>query len=315
MGIDVVHIFRVDLSVFQRHLERLCRTFAAGSGAGDVVGIAGGTAADDLSVDLRAARFCVFIFFQHQHTGAFTHHEAVAVFVEGTGGVERVVIAGTHGFHGAEPGETEFTDRRFRTAGDHHIRIAQLDGTDSINDPVGTACTGGNRRVVGALRAIHDSDLTACHVGDQHGDEEGAHAAGTAVQQNGTFPFKGMDPADPAADQHPDPVRINGAAFVAEIPGKSCIFNGFRGGGNSVQTIIVKTTSFFRVQIFLRFKAFDFARDLRLIVGGIKAGHSTDTATTVHQRIPHGSNIISNATDGAHSGNHNTFLFHGEFSP
>ena len=46
---------------------------------GDVIGVAGQAVADDLGVDLGAARLGVFELFQHDDAGALAHDEAVAV--------------------------------------------------------------------------------------------------------------------------------------------------------------------------------------------------------------------------------------------
>ena len=60
------------------------RAFAGGRH--HVVAVRGRAVADDLAVDLRAARLGVLQFLQHQHAGAAGDDEAVAVHVIGARG-------------------------------------------------------------------------------------------------------------------------------------------------------------------------------------------------------------------------------------
>ena len=53
-------------------------------GRGHVEGIGAHAEADQLGVDLRAARLRVLVLLEHQHAGALAQHEAVAVLVPGT---------------------------------------------------------------------------------------------------------------------------------------------------------------------------------------------------------------------------------------
>ena len=64
----------------------------SGGGRGDVVGIARQAVADQLGVDLGAARFGVLERFEHHDAGALAHHEAVAVLVIGARGALRLVV-------------------------------------------------------------------------------------------------------------------------------------------------------------------------------------------------------------------------------
>ena len=59
---------------------------------GDVIGVAGKPIADELGIDLGAARLGVFEFFQHHDAGALAHDETVAVLVIGTRGALGLVV-------------------------------------------------------------------------------------------------------------------------------------------------------------------------------------------------------------------------------
>ena len=60
----------------------------------------------------------------------------VTVDVEGTAGMRGIVVAGRERLHGGESAHTERCDRCLGAAGDHHIRIAALDGAEGIADGV-----------------------------------------------------------------------------------------------------------------------------------------------------------------------------------
>ena len=61
--------------------EPAARAVAVGGRSRDVIGVARHAVANDLGVDLRAARLGVLVFFQNDHTGALAHDEAVTVAV------------------------------------------------------------------------------------------------------------------------------------------------------------------------------------------------------------------------------------------
>ena len=95
---------------------------------GDVIGVAGHAVADDLGIDLGAARLGVLELLEHDDAGALAHDEAVAVLVIGArGALGLVVEAGRERAAGGEAGDREAADRRFRAAGDHHVGIAERD--------------------------------------------------------------------------------------------------------------------------------------------------------------------------------------------
>ena len=72
-----------ELRVLQRRLHRPEAAVAVRRGRGDVVGVARQPVADDLGVDLRAARPRVLELLEHDDAGPLAHHEAVAVLVVG----------------------------------------------------------------------------------------------------------------------------------------------------------------------------------------------------------------------------------------
>src|SRR6185503_8407075 len=97
----------------------------------------------EFRVNLRAAGFGVFQFFQHDHARAFTHDETIAFLVERARGFLGGVVAGAHGAHGAETADADGDNGRFRAAGEHDVRIAHLDRAPSLSDGVIGGRAGG----------------------------------------------------------------------------------------------------------------------------------------------------------------------------
>ena len=82
---------------------------------GDVIGVARQAIADDLGINLGAARLGVLIFLEHDDAGALAHHEAVAILVIGAAGLFRLVVEiGAERARLGEAGDTERADRRLR---------------------------------------------------------------------------------------------------------------------------------------------------------------------------------------------------------
>lgn len=71
--------------------------------ARDVVSIGIAAVAADFTVDVSTALFSMFQFFEDDDAGAFAHDETVAVFIERTRSVSRVIVARAEAFIAAKP--------------------------------------------------------------------------------------------------------------------------------------------------------------------------------------------------------------------
>ena len=124
---------------------------ALARGRHHVVAVGGRAVADDLGVDLGAARLGVLELFQHQHAAAAGDHEAVAVDVVGARGlVRRVVVLGRHRAHGVEQ-HRQRPVQLFAAAGEHHVLLAPLDMFGGVADAVRGGRAGRRDRIVHAL--------------------------------------------------------------------------------------------------------------------------------------------------------------------
>ena len=63
----------------------------------------------------------------HYDAGAFTHDKAIAITIEWTRGALRLVIARAERFHRAKSGEADLDHRRFRSAGEKNVGVAEFD--------------------------------------------------------------------------------------------------------------------------------------------------------------------------------------------
>ena len=105
----------------------------------NVKGIAGETITDDLGVDLGPTSRSMLVFFEHHHTSALAHDETVALLVVGARCTPRVFVeAGGERTARGEARKSQTVDRRFGTAGNHHVGIAELDQPRCVADGMRT---------------------------------------------------------------------------------------------------------------------------------------------------------------------------------
>ena len=162
----------------ERHLHRQLGAAAFGVRGGDVIGVARQAVADDLGIDLRAARLGVLIFLEHDDARALAHDEAVAVLVVGAAGLlGPVVEAHVERARLGEAGDAERIDRRFGTAGEHDVGVVVLDHPRRVADRMGAGRAGGHDRMVGPHQAVFDRNLAGGEVDQPAVDEVRADAS------------------------------------------------------------------------------------------------------------------------------------------
>ncbi len=81
--VDVVDVFGLHACVFEGVAHREDGAEAFGVGCGEVICVSAHASAGYFGVDLGAAGFGVFEFFEDEHYRAFAHDEAVARGAEG----------------------------------------------------------------------------------------------------------------------------------------------------------------------------------------------------------------------------------------
>ena len=150
-----------------------------------------------LAQDLSPAPTSVLQLFQDYRAGSLSHHEAVALRVEGPAGALRFVIAPRQRFGRSESSDGGGQNRRFGTAGDHHLGLPVLDLAGSLADGIGRRSAGRNRGEVGPLGAQLHRNHARRHVGDHHGHIEWTDPPRTLLHQDRVLLFVSREPADP----------------------------------------------------------------------------------------------------------------------
>ena len=231
MGVDIVDIRRLQPCILQRRAHGAFATLAVLGRRGDVVGVAGQAVAFHLGINLRAARLGMFVILKHDNTRALAHDKPVAVGVIGAAGRLGIVRAfGGQRLAGIETGDTDLANRRFRTARDHHIRVAELDQPRGVANRMGTGGTGGDNRVVRPFEAIADADLTGDQVDQRAGDKERRHAARPLFLDKNGGVGDGGQPANPRPDHH---TRAQPTFLVLRCP--PGILHRHLGGGDTIK--------------------------------------------------------------------------------
>ena len=107
MRINVINLIGVQPRVAQgvAHATQCAR--AVLSRCSNVVGVSAHAVACEFAVDACAARFGVFVFFEHHYTGAFADDKAIAIFIPRAAGGCGVVVARGQCARGAKPANAQ----------------------------------------------------------------------------------------------------------------------------------------------------------------------------------------------------------------
>ena len=117
------------------------------------MGVAGHPVTHHFAEDRGATGLGVLEGFEHQHTGTFADHKAIALLVERTAGRGRIVVAERQGLGAGEAGHSQGSDRRFGATAHHGVSLAQLQQPEGIANGIGAGSTGGGHRRAGPLGA------------------------------------------------------------------------------------------------------------------------------------------------------------------
>src|SRR5205823_6267865 len=102
-----------------------------------------------------------------------------------------------------------FNDRRFGTAGDKNIGVAEFKHAPRFADRViGSRASSDDAHVRAAQSEFH-GDNAAGHVADEHWNGEGGDALRPFVHQRAELIFQRFQSADPAADDYPEAIAID----------------------------------------------------------------------------------------------------------
>ena len=132
--VHVADLVGRDARVLERHREGARGARAGRVGVGDVRRVGRDAVAEQLGVDLRAARLRVLELLEHDHRARLAHHEAVALEVERARRRLRVAVPPRDRAHRAEAGDPDARHRRLGAAADHHVGAAEPDRVEAVAD-------------------------------------------------------------------------------------------------------------------------------------------------------------------------------------
>src|SRR5215470_14656255 len=170
VGINVVDLPRGNAGAFDCRVHASQRTLAILRWRGDVISVSREAIADELSINLRAAAFGVLIRFEHNNSGTFAHHEAVAITIVGTRSAFR--------------------------------RIAEGHQSRSISDGMRATRTCGDDRMVGSFEAMCDRYIARCEINQAAWNEERRDAARPSFLQHDRRFGDAREPADARTDHY-----------------------------------------------------------------------------------------------------------------
>ena len=123
---------------------------------------------------------------------------------------------------------------------------------------MGPGGTCGGERLAGALKSVANRDRGSGTVRHHHRDDEGRDSAAAFFREHERLTLVAADPADPRADEDPDPLRIGLE--------RTCLGHCFLSGGDGELLEAVRATGGFGVLIEVgRVEVVDFA-----LTGGLR---------------------------------------------
>lgn len=295
MGVDVDDVGGVQAGVGDGSGHGGRGSRAVGQGHREVVGVGGGGVAGDQAVRRGAAGAGVLQAFQDDESGALPHHEAVAVLVEGAGGVFGVVVAQGDGVEVAESGEGDGGEGVFGAAGDDEVGAVCLQEHQGVADGVGAAGAGVGDGEGGAGPAEADGDVGGGRVGHRHQRHQRVDAGGAALGVVGGLQVAGGAAADGVADDDGGAAGLGGRRAGVAVGGE--------GRGGAVVGEGVHAAGFLgREESGQPFQAADGAADAHPVAAEVGVGEGGGGGAAGAQRVPQCVRGAPAGGDHAHTG-------------
>src|SRR5208283_1842071 len=298
VSVDIVDFVGADAGVAGGVAHDAEAAFVLGSGLRHVVGIAGHAIAGNFGEDGSAAPAGVFEFFENQDARALAHDKTVTIFVPGTAGFFRFVIAGGKRAHGGEAADAHLGDGGFGAAGDHHIGVIVLDDAEGIADGVSAGGAGRGRGLVRSLGAKTHGDVAGGEVDDGRGNKKRGNLSRAAFDEGGVFAFDDVETADAGTDMNTDPLGVFGGD-----PQPRHFESLIRCGDGEVDEASHLFDFFFFDEVE-GVEVLDLGGDAAGKITGIELGDAGHAALTGKHGLPHFSGGVAYATDQADAGNY-----------
>jgi len=293
VGIHVANEVGRDSGIAHGVAHHAESAFVFWRGLGDVIRVARHTVARNFRDDGRAALLRVLEFFEYQNTRAFADHKAVARLIPGTAGFFRLVVARGKRAHGGESTDAHRSDRSFRAARDHHVRVIVLNDAERIANRVRAGGASGRRSLVWPLGAVAHGDLAGSQIDDCRRNEKGRDLPRAAFDQVGMFALDDVESTDARADVHAHAFVVLRCDFQAGL------FQRFVGGRDGEVDEPRHLLDFFFLDVIERVEVLDVGGDLAGEIGDVEAGNPPNAALPGQQRFPHLLGGVAHATDQA----------------
>ena len=148
-----------------------------------MIGIGVAAVTGKFAINVSAPFTGVFQFFENDDTGTFTHDKSVAVFIERTGCVLRVVVTRAQGFHSGKARYGTGRNGGLRPACNGGIELTALNHAESVANRVRSGRTGRDDTGTVPLQAEGNGNLTGRHVGNHLGNDEGIDTGRALVEE------------------------------------------------------------------------------------------------------------------------------------
>ena len=238
--------------------------------------------------------------FQNQHASALAQYEAIALLVEGAGSLFRILVIGGQCLHVSKASNSNGRNSCFGATSQHYIGITILNGAQSVANAVGAGCAGSNNSSVRTLKTAGNSDLTSGHVGDFHGDKEGANLGGTLSAILQGLIQEGMDATDTATNTNATAHSI----FLAHI--QLSILDSQLSSSHCQLGYAVHTLALFFVDIGSVIKILYLCSNLYGEALSIKLGDGAYARFAGNQIAPKGFLADTNGSNRANAGYYNS---------
>src|SRR5665213_2889330 len=147
--------------------------------SGNVVGIRCCSATCYFTIDFGTSGNGMFQFLQYQYACAFTHYEAISVFIKRSGSSFGIIISFAQGFHCIKTTNSRFANNCFTAPGDNDIGFPQSNIVICVNNTISAACTCTDHCIIGATETISYRNLAGSDIQYHFGDKERVKSGGT----------------------------------------------------------------------------------------------------------------------------------------
>ena len=198
-------------------LHRPHTSFSSGRHARDVVRVRAHAVTDNFGQDLGFAGTRVLQLLQDQDAGPFSHHEAIAVFIERAAGMFGSALRVERARMAAKPP----TPMGVMAASAPPAIITSASSRSMVRKASPTECALVVQAVDVASsdpRAVADADLAGRKVHNCPRNEKRRNFARAAMQHGAVFPLNHVESADAGADVHAHPLSFSGPSSVRNAP-------------------------------------------------------------------------------------------------